>query len=80
MTRQFNVGSLNQSNYEILGEAADTVDSVIDNHAVKKLKELSGLIMSIHTTDLQMYSESTGHLRMVLNLAHKKEEQFLPAL
>ena len=56
MTRQFNVGNLSQSSFEILGEAADTVDSVLDNHVVKKLKELAGVIASIHVTDLQMFS------------------------
>ncbi len=36
MTRQFNVGNLSQG-YEVLGEAADTVDSIVDNYVVKKL-------------------------------------------
>lgn len=79
MTRQFNVANLPQG-YHILGEAADTVDSVVDNYVVKKLNELTGLILSIHYTDLKIFSESTGHLRMVLNLAHKQEDHFLPAL
>jgi hypothetical protein len=79
MTRQFNVTNLNQS-YEVLGEAADTVDSVVDNFVVRRLGELTGLILSIHITDLKIFSESSGHLRMVLNLNHKHDEHFLPAL
>ena len=79
VTRQFNVSNLVQ-NYQVLGEAADTVDSLVDNYVVKKINDLNGLILSIHNTDLKIYSESTGHLRMVLNLSHKQEEHFLPAL
>ena len=55
MTRQFKVGNLNEK-YEVLGEAADTVDSIIDKHAVKKINDLNGLIYSIHFTDLKIYS------------------------
>lgn len=79
VTKQFNVANLPQ-NYQILGEAADTVDKVIDNYVVRKLNELNNLIISIHYTDLKIFSESSGHLRMVLNLAHKQEDHFLPAL
>ena len=41
---------------------------------------MQGLILSIHATDLQVFSASKGHLRMVLNLAHKNEDNFLPAI
>lgn len=79
VTRQFKVTNMH-ANYEVLGEAADTVDSILDKHVVKKISDFNGLILSIHYTDLKMFSESTGHLRVVLNLAHKQEENFLPAL
>lgn len=70
MTRQFNVTNLH-NNYEVLGEAADTIDSVIDKHVVKKITDLNGLLLSIHYTDIKTFSDSTGHLRVVLNIAHK---------
>ena len=79
MTRQFNIANLNDK-YEVLGQAADTVDSVIDNHTVKKINDISGLIYSIHYTDQKNFSNSSGHLRVVLNLAHKKDEHFTAAL
>jgi hypothetical protein len=71
MTRQFNVKNIPQ-NYEVLGEAVDTVDSLVDNFVIKRLNEINGLVSTIHYTDLKVFSESTGHLRVVLNLAHKK--------
>jgi hypothetical protein len=36
MTRQFNITNLNPS-IDVLGEAADTVDTIVDNYVVKKL-------------------------------------------
>ena len=68
------------ANYEVLGEAADTVDSILDKHVVKKISDLNGLIYSIHYTDLKMFSENSGHLRVVLNLGHKNEDNFLPGV
>lgn len=79
LTKPFFVNGFPQ-NYQILGEAVDTVDSIIDNHVTKKLNLVNGLITSIHFTDLKMYSQNTGHLRLVFNLAHKKDEHFLPGL
>lgn len=79
VTKQFSVGNLGQ-NYQVLGEAADTVDSVLDNYVVKRINDLNNLILSIHYTDLKIYSEKSGHLRMVLNLSHKQEEHFLPGV
>lgn len=38
------------------------------------------MILSIHYTDLKMFSDSTGHLRIVLNMAKKHEENYLQAL
>lgn len=70
MTRQFKVGSM-EANYEVLGEAADTVDSIVDKHVVKAISNLNGFVLSIHYTDLNLSADSTGHLRVVLNLAHK---------
>ena len=79
MAGLFVINNLSQ-NYQVLGEAADTVDSIIDNYVVKRLNDLSGLITSIHYTDLKTFSSSSGHLRVVLNLAHKKSENFLPGV
>ena len=63
-----------------MGEAADTVENVVDRHVVKKIKDISGLLLSIHYTDLHTFSESKGQLRVVLNLAHKDDENFAPAV
>jgi hypothetical protein len=71
MTRQFAIKNFPQ-NYEVLGEAVDTVDSLVDNYVIKRLNEISGLVSSIHYTDLKVFSQNSGHLRVVLNLAHKK--------
>jgi len=71
MTRQFAIKNFPQ-NYEVLGEAVDTVDSIVDNYVIKRLNEISGLVSSIHYTDLKVFSQNSGHLRVVLNLGHKK--------
>lgn len=47
---------------------------------VKRINDLNGLILSAHYTDLKIYSEKSGHLRVVLNLSHKQEDHFLPGL
>lgn len=72
MTKQFKLSNM-PSNFEVLGEAAETVDSIIDKHVVKKIKDLDGLLLGIHYTDLKTFSEFSGHLRVVLNLSHKNE-------
>ena len=41
---------------------------------------MDGLILSIHYTDLKIFSASTGHLRVVFNLSNKRDEQYLPGL
>jgi hypothetical protein len=56
------------------------VDSVIDNYVSKRLNDMQGLFISIHYTDLKTYTNSKGHLRVVLNASHKNPEQFLPAV
>lgn len=76
---KFKVSNLNEY-YEVLGESSDTVDAVIDNYVVRRLNDMQGLVISIHYTDLRIYSNSNGHLRVVLNSAHKNPEQFLPAM
>ena len=76
---KFKVGNLNES-YEVLGESSDTVDNIVDNYMTKKLNDMQGLFISIHYTDLKTYSNSSGHLRVVLNATHKQPEQFLPAM
>lgn len=55
LTRQFNVKNIPQ-NYEVLGEAVDTVDSLVDNYVIKRLNEISGLVSTIHYTDLKVFS------------------------
>lgn len=76
---KFKVSNLNDY-YEVLGESSDTVDAVIDNYVVKRLNDMQGLFISIHYTDLRIYSNTNGHLRVVLNSTHKNPEQFLPAM
>jgi hypothetical protein len=76
---KFKISNLNDY-YEVLGESSDTLDSVIDNYVTKRLNDMQGLFISIHYTDLKSYSNSNGHLRVVLNSTHKKQDQFLPAM
>ena len=47
---------------------------------MKRLNDVQGLFVSIHYTDLKMYSNSNGHLRVVLNATHKNDDHFLTAL
>ena len=75
MTRKFQIANLNQS-YEVLGESADSVDSIVDNYVLKKLNELQGHLISIHFTDVKVLSRNSGHLRVVFNLAHKNHEHY----
>lgn len=79
ITGKFNVGNLS-SGYEVLGESAETVDSIVDNYIVKRLNDMSGLFFSIHYTDLKTFSDRPGHLHVVLNATHKNPEHFLPAM
>lgn len=79
LTGSFEVENLNQ-NYKILGESAESVDGLIDNFTVRKLNEMNGLFLSIHYTDVQTFSSSSGHLRVILNAAYKKSEHFVSAL
>ena len=53
------------NNFSVLGESADMVDTIIDNHVVLKTQELSRLIMSIHYTDQKLFSDYPGHIRAV---------------
>jgi len=76
---RFGVKGLNE-HYEVLGEASDTVDNIIDNYVIKRLNEYQGLFISIHYTDLKIFSNSTGHLRVLLNPTHKNKDHFLPAI
>lgn len=41
---------------------------------------MQGLLISIHYTDQKLFSESTGHLRVVLNASHKNLELYESAL
>ena len=79
LTGHFKIGNLTEA-YEVLGESAESVDSIIDNHVVKRLNEMVGLFLSIHYTDLKINSQSPGHLRVILNATHKSPEQFLPGM
>jgi hypothetical protein len=79
ITGKFNVGNLS-AGYEVLGESAETVDSIVDNYIVKRLNDMSGVFFSIHYTDLKTFSNRSGHLRVVLNATHKNPEHFLPAM
>ena len=79
LTGHFKIGNLTEA-YEVLGESAESVDSIIDNHVVKRLNDLVGLFVSIHYTDLKMHSKNPGHLRVVLNATHKSPDHFLPGM
>ena len=70
LTGTFVVKNIPQK-FSILGESADIVDQIIDNQMIRKLQDLSNLIVSIHYTDQKMFSESSGHLRVVMNLSKK---------
>lgn len=76
---KFKISNLND-HYEVLGESSDTLDSIFDNYVTKRLNDTQGLFVSIHYTDLKMYSNSNGHLRVVLNAAHKNHDHFLTAI
>lgn len=76
---KFKISNLNDY-YEVLGQSSDTLDSILDNYVVKRLNDVQGLFVSIHYTDLKMYSNSNGHLRVVLNATHKNDDHFLTAL
>jgi hypothetical protein len=52
----------------------------VDNYVLKKLNELQGLIVSIHYTDVKIFSQNQGHLRVEMNLAHKNAEHYLVGL
>lgn len=41
---------------------------------------MQGLFVSIHYTDLKTFTNSSGHLRVILNAAHKNHDQFLPGM
>jgi hypothetical protein len=43
----------------------------MDGYITKKVSDNNGLFMFIHYTDQKMFSESTGHLRVILNGAYK---------
>jgi len=43
----------------------------MDNYLTKRVSDTNGLFVFIHYTDQKMFSESTGHLRVVLNGAYK---------
>lgn len=79
ITGKFNVANLN-SGYEVLGESAETVDSIVDNYTVKRLNQMNRLFFSIHYTDLKTLSQRPGHLRVVLNATYKNPAHFLPAI
>ena len=72
VTMGFKLPNMHQ-NYQILGEAADSVENVVDKNVVKKIKDLNGLLLSFHYTDLKTFSDCNGQLRMVLNLSHKQD-------
>jgi hypothetical protein len=76
---KFKVSNLNE-HYEILGESSETVDTVVDNFVTKRLNDMQGLFISIHYTDLKTFTNSPGHLRVVLNLSHKNPDQFQPGV
>lgn len=79
MTGKFKISNLNEY-YEVLGESSDTLDSIIDNYVTKRLNDMQGLFISIHYTDLKTFTNTAGHLRVILNSTHKNPDQFLPGM
>lgn len=79
MTGKFKISNLNEY-YEVLGESSDTLDSIIDNYVTKRLNDMQGLFISIHYTDLKTFTNTAGHLRVILNATHKNPDQFLPGM
>lgn len=79
LTGSFEVKGLH-SNYEVLGESADTVDQIFDGYLVKRVSENPGLFMFMHYTDQKMFSNHSGHLRVILNGAYKDKTKYLTAM
>lgn len=79
LTGSFEVKSLH-SNYEVLGESADTVDQIFDGYLTKRVTENPGLFMFMHYTDQKMFSNYPGHLRVVLNGSYKDKTKYLTAM
>ena len=79
LTGSFEVKNLH-NNYEVLGESADTIDQIFDGYVVKRISENPGLFMYIHYTDQKMFSNGTGHLRVILNGAYKDKTKYLMAM
>ena len=70
LTKAYEIKNLSQ-NYNLLGESAESIDYLIDNHVVKKVNDFSQLIQYIHYTDQKLFSEQTGHLRAVFYASKK---------
>lgn len=68
----FEVKSLTQA-FEVLGEASEIVDSIVDNYVCRKIADLQSLIQSIHYTDQKMFSQSSGHLRAIFYASRRNE-------
>ena len=68
----FEVKNLHQG-FEVLGEATETVDYIVDNNVCRKLADLQSLIHSIHYTDQKLFSGETGHLRATFYASKKNE-------
>ena len=63
-----------------MGESSDTLDTIIDNYVTKRLNDMQGLFVSIHYTDLKTFTNTAGHLRVILNATHKNPDHFLPGM
>lgn len=74
LTKNFDVTGLNEP-YRILGENSESVDFIFDGFVIKYLNQLSSIIHSIHFSDQKVFSNATGHLRLVLNANHNEPEK-----
>ncbi len=79
LTGSFEIKNLN-NNYEVLGESSDTIDQIFDSYVMKRISENPGLFMFMHFTDQKMFSNNSGHLRVVLNGAYKDRTKYLTAM
>lgn len=76
VTKLFDVNNFPDT-YRIFGENVESVDHIIDNQAIAMIKQLPGVFNSLHYTDQKVYSNSTGHLRVLLNLSKEGEKNEL---
>ena len=76
VTKEFKIANFPDT-MVILGENVESVDQIIDNQVIKMIAELQGVFNSLHYTDQQVYNNSPGHLRVLLNFSKEGEKNEL---